>query len=173
MKKLFQIVQDRFNAEIALSNLRKEFNAEEKKLLDQIQELSRLEKISDTGLDISRVQLAESIISIKGDPYGNTSEIKMGHRTIAKCAIIDIANGCQHLKTRYYGNKEYSGYYQRCDCEYGMGPKHGGICDSIQLISDVRSRELTDDEKDACIYYINNYNLVKEAKKLTTEAQKA
>lgn len=73
-------------------------------------------------------------------------------QTIAEAAIIDIANGCKYLKSRYFGNKRYSGFYQRCDSKYGSGPRHGSTVDRIGLKNP--STELTDDEKDACIYYL-------------------
>lgn len=37
-------------------------------------------------------------------------------------------NPADWAKNQYYGYKNYAGFGdQRCDCEYGMGPRHGSI----------------------------------------------
>jgi hypothetical protein len=161
MKKLHEIVNERVDKSKQLQNARKEFEKLEKNLNLEINELIRLENISTEGVDLEKVQLAETIIYIRGNPFGI---IDGGGVRISDLAISDIAKNCEHLKTEFYGNKTYEGYYQRCNCSYGMGPRHGGIRDEIGLNPDARKRDLTSDEKDACIYYINNYSKIKEQK---------
>ena len=157
--KLFEIVKERSDAQKRLSIMIAEHEKAKSKLESSIWELRALESIGKEGLDLDKVQLAETLLRVEGDPYGETSS-KYG--TIAEAAIIDIAEGCQHLKTKYFGNKEYSGYYQREDHKYGYGPRHGSIVDRIGLVNS--SYELSDNEKDACIYYLKNYNKIKNAK---------
>lgn len=163
--KLFEIVRRKSELGAEYGKLHKAYTEETDKIKEEVKKLEQLESVAMNGLNIDYVQLAESVMYVSGDPYGQTDNVKVGrHSTIAFSAIDDIASGCKHLKTKYYGNKTYSGYYQRCDCEYGMGPSHGGICDRIELTYAARKRELTDDEKDACIYYLRNYKKIKDAK---------
>lgn len=157
MKKLHEIVKEKTSLQQELNKLTEKFEEKKKELMKGILKMDRLERISLTGADISKVQIAETILYVEGNIYGNTDNMhKFYEKHIAVEAINDIANGCEKLKKEYFGNKEYSGFYQRCDCSYGMGPTHGGIVDRIGLINP--KRKLTDDEKDACIYYLGNYN---------------
>jgi hypothetical protein len=160
MKKLHELVKERTELERELYLLRREFDEKREKLTKQINELSRLETIGVTGIEVGKVQLAESILEIRGEPWNIVDG-----RNLIDCAVEDIANGCQHLKREFFGNKRYEGYYQACDCNYGYGPKHGGIVDEVGLQSSARKRELTDEEKDACIYYLRNYKKIKAVKK--------
>lgn len=159
MKRLHELVKERTELERELYLLRREFDEKREKLTKQINELSRLETIGVTGFEVVRVQLAESILEIRGEPWNI-----VGGRNLIDCAVEDIANGCQHLKHKFFGNKRYEGYYQACDCEYGYGPKYGCIVDEVRLKCG-RTRELTDEEKDACIYYLRNYKKIKAVKK--------
>ena len=161
MKKLFEIVQERNAIEIELKEEIKSHNNKVSVLEKQISELKRLESIGENNIDLEKVRVAEKILSVGGNPYGKTDDvIKFGYKTIAEQAIIDIADGCPHLKRRYFGNKRYEGFYQGCDCEYGYGPRHGSIVDRIELRN--TQKELSDEEKDACIYYLKNYVKIKE-----------
>ncbi|HHX31451.1 MAG TPA: hypothetical protein GX712_02540 [Bacteroidales bacterium] len=163
MKKLHEIVKERFTKQNELSQKTEAFKKEQAKLNSEIQELLRLENVAHNGLDLDKIQIAEKLIWIRGNPFGKTSDVtKFGGIVIAECAIIDIAEDCKKMRTQFFGNKKYEGFYQRCDCEYGYGPRHGSIVDRIGLID--KEHQFTDDEKDACIYYIKNYNAVKEAK---------
>lgn len=164
MKKLHEIVKERFEKQKELSRITDEFKKEQKRLDSEIQELVRLESVGENGIDLEKVQIAECVIYIHGDPYGR---VDGGGITIADLAVVDIAKGCEFMKNKYYGNKTYSGYYQRCNCEYHMGPTHGGIKDEIGLRSNYREKELTDEQKDACIYYIKNYKAISELQKVS------
>ena len=161
MKKLFEIVAERNQKQIELAGLRKEFEAKEKSLLNEIQSLLKLENTAENGFDVVKIQLAESVLSVCGNPYGNADG---GVKKLAERAIIDIANNTQFMRKQYFGNKRYSGYYQESSHSYGMGPSHGSIVDEVGLKQDARKRDLTDEEKDASIYYLKNYIAIKEAK---------
>jgi len=161
MKKLFEIVAERNQKQIELASLRKEFEAKEKSLSNEIQSLLKLENTAENGFDVIKIQLAESVLVIGGNPYGNTDG---GGKKLAERAIIDIANNTQFMRKQYFGNKRYSGYYQESSHSYGMGPSHGSIVDEVGLKQDARKRDLTDEEKDASIYYLKNYTAIKEAK---------
>lgn len=160
---LYETVKKRNEKEKELKLEKEKFQKIEKQLKDEIEELKRHEGLEQNNIDLDKVKLAESVILVQGNPYGETSDVtKFKRKPIVEHAIIDIANGCPYLKRQFYGNKRYEGFYQRTDCDYGMGPRHGSIVDRIEL--KVRDRELTDDEKDACIYYLKNYQKIKQAK---------
>lgn len=154
MRRVSDVIKERITLTKELASKRETFQKEEKELVDKISKLKRLENIGATGLDLDKVELAEKILSIQGNPYGHK---------IIHLAIDDIATGCNHLKNKYFGNKRYEGFYQRQDCEYGYGPKHGAIVDKIALKSSYQ-RDLTPDEQDACIYYLQNFVSILEAK---------
>ena len=160
MRKLHEIVKERSEKQQELELKRKTFEGESYVLNIEIEELKRLENVAQAGLDLQKVQAAEAVLSVTGDPYGG-ADSSFGSPTIAELAIVDIATGCKHLKAEYYGNKRYESYYQRSNHPYGYGPRHGSIVDEIALKHpDV---ELSDEEKDACIYYLKNYAEVKKA----------
>ena len=75
------------------------------------------------SVDIDRLKDAAMNIYIQGCP---TTGARMA---LIEEAISEIqADGAAALKTRYLGIKNYAQFGdQRCDCEYGMGPRHGGI----------------------------------------------
>lgn len=162
MKKLHEIVKERFEKQKELSKKTDEFNKEQKRLDAEIQELLRLESVGQNGADLEKVQIAEGILRIGGDPFGR---VNGEYTTIADLAVVDVAENFVKMRKQYFGNKRYSGYYQRCNCEYGMGPRHGSIVDRIELKD--RAREYTDEEKDACIYYIKNYKEISELEKVS------
>jgi hypothetical protein len=161
--RLFEIVKERVKKQEALAILKKDFDYNKLLLENEIKELIEFENMLGVNLDLNKVFIAKNILKCIGDIYGK-ADAGFGSLVIAELAIIDIANGCKHLKKQYFGNKRYSGYYQRSNHEYGYGPAHGGIVDEIALASDARERDLTEDEKDACIYYLKNYKLIMEQK---------
>lgn len=154
MIKLNKVVKKRSDKQGELFKIEQEFSKTKKDLQNEIAELLRLEQIVSDEIDPLKVQVAERILCVKGNPFGKVDE----GNTIADSAIVDIANDFDKLRKKYFGNKVYAGYYQRCDCEYGMGPGHGRVVDRIGL----KNPELhyTGDDKDACIYYIKNYERI-------------
>jgi hypothetical protein len=152
--RLFEIVAEKQDIQKAMDAERSRFDSFIKESEWRLKELNRLQDMACGGINIDYVQIAEKIIAVEGKPHAITNDTKNG-KTIADEAIEDIALGCPHLKTKYFGNKRYEGFYQRCDCEYGYGPSHGYIVDEIALKG--RGNILpTDEEKDACIYYLKN-----------------
>lgn len=158
--KLHEIIAKKIELNSQQNTLTKEYQKSLKIITTEYESLERLEKAAMNDLNIDYIQIAESVMYVDGNPYALTDD----RGFIADAAISDIATGCKKLKTEYFGNKVYSGYYQRCDCSYGYGPSHGGIRDSIGLKDGARKRELTSEEKDACIYYLKNYAKIKELK---------
>lgn len=159
MKSLSQIIKEKMEYGKELAILRKETEEKEKTLLSKIRELERLEKLGttiDSNVDLNKIQLAESVLIVSGNPVG---------KNINRRAISKIANDPDYLKRYFIGNKRYEGFYQECDWEYGYGPRHGSIVDKIGLTNDARKRDLTEEEKDACIYYLTNIEKIQELSK--------
>ena len=152
---LHEVIKTRTNIKKELKLLREKFEKEEKQLNKKINNLNKLYYLGTSidSVDIEKVQLAESLIEFQGDPTGKNIHLR---------AISKIANDPNWLKSNYLGNKRYDSYYQECNCKIGMGPSHGTICDRIELLRDVRTRNLTDEEKDACIYYLSNIEKIQE-----------
>lgn len=153
MKKLHEIITELNELHSQKDTIAKAFDRQITNINAEISELKKLKALALSSHAIDLIQIAEEIINVSGNPYGITSD----QGTIAASAINDIANGCARLKTAYFGNKRYDGYYQREDHEYGYGPKHGYIVDEISLRETYRNKELTSEQKDACIYYIATY----------------
>lgn len=150
MKKLHEIIKEKTELTKELSELRVAFEKNADMLKSKISDLERLEKIGtsiDAKLDLEKIQIAESVLIIGGNPIG---------KNINRRAILKIANNPEYLQTNFIGNKRYEGFYQECDCEYGYGPRHGNIVDRIGLKSNARSNGISEEQRDACIYYLTN-----------------
>lgn len=114
------------------------------------------------GLDRDKIELAESVMRVSR--FSNGGDEKEGARQDAIKWFATGKGGYQSLREGFYGTKNYDRWSgQRCDCEYGMGPRHGSICFSIGLTSEARRRDLTEDEKEACIYYLLNLAAIQDA----------
>lgn len=121
-------------------------------LFRELEQLETLKKLAlDSNINIVLVQIAESILDILGD---------ITALDINEIAALKIAKG--GLRRGYVGNKQYQSFHQRADNDYGYGPKHGSIVERIGLKPEYRVVELSDKEKDACIYYLLNYSKIKE-----------
>lgn len=129
-----------------------------KQINQKIAKFKRLEVLALANIDIEKIQMAEKILSCFGNPHHNCEG-----EILTDLAALDIAKGHPHLKSMFFGNKSYESFYQRCDCQYGYGPKHGSIVDRVEMSNESRNRELCDDEIEACIYYLKNYAKIKEA----------
>ena len=116
------------------------------------------------GLDTEIVSLAESVMYAS-----DLSKAGEDGASVIRDAIKWFAGenvGYRGLKEEFFGTKNYDRWRgQRCDCTYGCGPGHGSICFSIGLLREACNRDLTDAEKDACIYYLMNLKKIQDARK--------
>lgn len=158
---LSEIIKERIETGKQIAELTEAYNKSVKPLRSRIEELSRLEGIAAANIDTDKIVLAEKLLKVYGNIYGHTDSMR--GNDIATEAINDIATGCRHLKKEFFGNKQYSGFYQRNDCEYGFGPSYGSTVDMIGLTNEARGKELSTEEKDACIYYLKNYKSIQAA----------
>lgn len=157
MKKLHEIITEIAETEQMLREETKLYEKTKSTLTNSLAKLKELQDIALSGLDIQLTQIATQVLHI----YGNISGTCQGER-LTDLAAVDIAKGCPHLKTKGFSNKRYEGFYQREDHNYGYGPKHGYIVDEIELRQQYRTIYLTDEQKDACIYYLKNYSKIQQ-----------
>lgn len=133
-------------------------------LTDEIRIAREMQNRRSAGLDENKVRLAEHVIEVRGAVERN-NEGCLGD------AINDLANGTPRLRREYFGVKNYDRFVgQRCDCSYGMGPKHGHIVFEIGLTQEARKRDLTEEEANAAIYYLVHLKAIQEAAKAATAA---
>lgn len=116
------------------------------------------------GLDVDKITLAETILYVGDFAKGGTDRASAVQDAIKWFATGKA--GYRGLQHEYFGTKSYDRWHgQRCDCEYGMGPRHGSIIFRIELSRDARNRDLTAEEKDAAIYYLVNIQAIQTAAK--------
>jgi hypothetical protein len=131
--------------------------------------------MSAAGVDQVKIALAETILSIRGEYAKGGDERASCVRDAVKQLAAGSPSGPYHdLWRQYFGTKSYDRWYgQRCDCEYGCGPRHGGIIFAIELTCETRQRQqsdLTADEIEAAIYYLTNLERIQAARKAAKEA---
>ena len=164
MASISKIIKERLALEDELKAMTESFERRKKELTQQISQHKEQEQIVSSDLDLDKVEAGRKILYVHGNPYGESDDVLLDlSNTIAKCAIADILDGCKHLRAEYFGNKRYEGYYQRCDCNYGFGPSHGRIVDSIELRNP--KMELTEDDVEAAVYYLTVWQQLPEANK--------
>ncbi len=89
----------------------------------------------DKKIDLVRIGLALENIHCEGIPSnsGRTKIIEEAIELIQK-------NGETALMDGFLGMKNYAHFGdQRCDCDYGMGPKHGSVVFSVGRYRDIES----------------------------------
>ena len=152
------IISERQSLQKELAELTRQYKKQKAALSARIEELKGKEELVAKGFDLEKVELGRSLIFVKGNPYALTDGIHTQEETIAECAIADILDGCKHLKEKFFGNKRYEGFYQRCDCKYHYWPTYGYIEDEISLCDPDRIPE-TPEEIEAAIYYIQTLKI--------------
>lgn len=112
------------------------------------------------GVDLARLDRAHKVIEIRGDETDTQRGSNGINGDVRPGAINDakrwLAENPASLQKKYVGVKNYASFGdQRCDCEYGLGPRHGAIVFSIGLTSECRKRDLTPDEIEDALYMLN------------------
>ncbi|MDX1806567.1 MAG: hypothetical protein R3267_06050 [Paenisporosarcina sp.] len=131
-------------------NLRNEFEQQNKYLNTKIADLERLKNMGLNNFDLNKIFIAETILEF-------SNGFKRKHKNVIQTAINDVVNNFNLMRKEYFGIKDYSGFVgQEVQCHYGYGPKHGYVVFSIGIKKDVRQKEITEEEQDACVYYLNH-----------------
>lgn len=127
-----------------------EFEQKNENLNTEIANLERLKKMGLNNIDLNKISIAETILEFRNG-------FKRKHEKVIKIAINDVVKNFEQMRKDYFGIKDYSGFVgQEVQCHYNYGPKHGYVVFSIGIKKDVRQKEFTDEEKDACVYYLNH-----------------
>lgn len=121
-----------------------------------------------SGLDAGKIALARTVLKVRGI-YEKAGQDRA---SVISDAIAWFATGkapCYHqLSSADYGTKTYDCWYgQRSDHEWG-GPAHGSIIFQVGLID--RNKQITDEEREACLYYLTNISEIQEAAELAKAA---
>lgn len=137
----------------------KRHKSELERIRKEIANMEDKKQLLASDVDIEKVDVARSVIKIRGEFAESRAE-----SLCVGAAINDIANGCKHLSKQFYGVKIYSSFgEQRCDCEYGYGPRHGSIVFSVGLHNP--RQELTEHERECALYYLINLKKISSAAK--------
>lgn len=152
VRTLSDLVRDEVDLRRRLDDVERLYVDSKASLTRQLDGVKRLRSMASEGIDVAKVQIAESLLTLQGDLNVRGSYHSKTRLQAVECAIDDLATtGGEVLRKEYVGVKNYAGFGdQRFDCEYGYGPSHGYIVFSIRL--NVRDRALTPDEIEACIY---------------------
>lgn len=152
---LTEIVERQRRAEEHLDRARSDYFRLAKNLRQEIEDIKRLRKLDADGLDIARVQVAEKWLAVEG---WCDSELR---REVVEDAIRELA--ADGLRESWLGVKIYAHFgEQRVRVSYGYLPDHGQVVFRVGFhevwirgYSGIDpDRELTPEEIDACIYYL-------------------
>lgn len=148
-----------------IAALQAKFDKEREGLMARLTRVCDLIAIGTANIDLPKVQLAEQTLYLSGS-YANGGDKRA---SVVRDAIDYFANNikpphCYYgLREGFYGTKHYDAWHgQRSDHAYGYGPKHGSIIFAVG-IRDTK-RDLTDEEREAVIYYLLNIERIEKAK---------
>jgi hypothetical protein len=121
---------------------------------------------TEAGLDLDKIAMAETVVFASDYSYGGDERDSARQDAIKWFAgTLDTRNGYADLRQVYFGTKNYDRWRgQRSDHSYGMGPRHGGTCFRIELMDAARKRDLTDEEKEAAIYYLLHLEAIQKSR---------
>lgn len=124
--------------------------------------------LCNAGLDEAKIAVARQVLYRSGK-YANSPQRKSAVQDMVDWLATGEKRTYYAPTTGYFGVKNYSGFGdQREDHEYGFGPKHGSIVFAVGL--NERKRELTDDEREAALYYLINIDAIEAARTSAREA---
>lgn len=124
---------------------------------------------TEAGLDTAQIALAETVMYAWDYARGG-SDRDSARQDAIKWFTTGKA-GYRGLRHEYFGTKSYDRWHgQREDHEYGCGPRHGSMIFEIGLKREARDRELTAEEREACIYYCVNLERIQAITAAAKEA---
>jgi len=148
-----------------------QFERDRKALKSAIAELESQRRVVSDGLDLGQIKIAEACMVFVGNPgeVRNGSYSDQNRATVRQEAIADaikaIASSEDPLSNEYIGVKNYAHFGdQREDHSYGMGPRHGNIVFKIGRSTRNAEPTLTEEQRNACIYYLMNWQKIYQAK---------
>lgn len=168
---LKDIITERREIIAGMDTRREEFDAALKVAQARLAQLSEAERLVMLGFDYAKITRGRKIVEIRGQLTNpNAGFDGRGDGPRARAHLVedargDLAAGGIRLWRQYFGIKNFEGFGdQRCDCEYGMGPRHGSIVFSVGLSREVRSRqELLAVEIDDALYLLTGLAAIEMA----------
>ena len=134
-------------------------------LKDRIAEYRTIASRVEAGLDVAKIALAETVVMASDYSKGGEERASARADAIQQFSTGKPVGPYKDLRREFFGTKNYDRWSgQRCDCEYGMGPRHGSICFQIGMKKDVRQRDLTHEEREAAVYYLVNLEAIQASK---------
>ncbi|OAT32031.1 hypothetical protein M975_1923 [Buttiauxella brennerae ATCC 51605] len=139
--------------------LRKHYESESNRLASELVKVSEQLNFVNAGLNEVMIQRGKEIV------YFGKSENNSKRKECVTDAISDLASGCERLKTRYFGTKNYDRWSdQREDHEYGYGPRHGCMVFKVGLTTAARlmvsNGTMNDHDIECAIYCLMNIDQI-------------
>ncbi len=151
---LLTLKQAVYDCERDIRDAEREFAGRITSLMAQLTEAKTAYGASAAGLDDGRIQIAKPLIYRRGW-YDGSGEQKSCVQDFIHWLVT--GESCTDPRNEYFGTKNYDRWYsQRSDHPYGMGPRHGSTNFAIGLAREARERDLTDTEREALAYYLEN-----------------
>jgi hypothetical protein len=166
---LKEITLRKLQLESARAELRKHYESESNRLTAELVKVSEQLNFVNSGLSEEMIRRGKEIV------YFGKSENNSKRKECVTDAINDLASGCERLKSRYFGTKDYDRWSdQREDHEYGYGPGHGYMVFKVGLTATAREMvsngTMSDHDIECAIYCLMN---IDEINKLIEEAKAA
>ena len=153
LAELKKSIEDKITARTAYQE---EAGAEIKRRNAEISEAERIYLLALAGLNIEIVKKAEEILFVRGlENFPQGADMDCVNDALKWFSGAEMGNIYLDLKQYAFGTKNYGRWtHQREDHQYGYGPRHGSTVFAIGLQEP--SRELSAEERDACIYYLES-----------------
>lgn len=166
---LAEAVNLQTEARAELEALRKATKAEEDRLQTLITKAGEVLMMSASGLDLSKIEIAERIITVTDYSRGGDARASCIQDAMKQFASGAALSSCKDLWRYYFGTKAYDRWHgQREDHEYGFGPRHGSTIFSVRLTADARSKkqsDLTAEEVEAVLHYLTNIEKIQASRR--------
>ncbi len=138
---------------------KKVFDAYRESVNIKIAEIRKDISLYKSSIDAKKINHAMSILRLEfpgeNRRYDSLKKTVLPiYDSLVNAAMTDLVSGLKILKKEYIGQKKYQGFDQRCDCEYGYGPSHGYIYQSIGLYNP--KKELSEYDIECCLYLLEN-----------------
>jgi len=151
---LQQIKQRKYELNQSITENRKLYEENLKSINKQIEEINKQEFMILNNLNTEKILLAEHFLHVEG-----FKGIGDDNRIIDEAIKELVENKGNNFFTCFIGTKDYAHWrHQGFNwLEYGYCPAHGYMVFTIEFKASVRGehrRELTDEEIDAGIYYL-------------------
>ena len=148
-----------------IADLERHYSLESVRLKQLVADERTVVSRAEAGLDAGKIALAETVIFVGDYSKGGEERASARADAIQQFSTGKPVGTYKDLRREFFGTKNYDRWSgQRCDCEYGMGPRHGSICFQIGMKKDARTRDLTAEEREAAVYYLVNLEAVQASK---------